>query len=53
MINRVKTNKATWIACDVGKCFDHNRGILAPELFNYDAVLNTSIAMDKENALQF
>ncbi|MGB9720927.1 MAG: C1 family peptidase [bacterium] len=41
-------NEPVWFSCDIGKSNDREKGILSSKVFNYDAVFQTEIKMDKE-----
>lgn len=52
-IRSIKAHKSMWIACDVGKDFNHDRDLLSTEIFDYDLALNTKLGMSKADQLKY
>jgi bleomycin hydrolase len=44
----IMNDEPVWFACDVGKGSEREKGILSSKIFNYDAIFQPEIKMDKE-----
>ena len=45
--------EAIWIACDINKDINKNKGVLDTKLFNYKELLDIDLNMDKCNSLRY
>lgn len=52
-IRSIENLEACWIACDVGKDFCSHRCLLSSEIYDVDRVLNTDLALSKEDQLRY
>ena len=52
-VAQLKDGEPIWFGCDVGKMSDRDTGILDTNLYHYDAVLNTTFRMSKEDRLDY
>lgn len=51
-IASLKDSAAMYFSCDVGKFLDRERGLLAPEAFDYESLMGTTFGMDKAQRIQ-
>ncbi len=47
----ILNDEPVWFACDVGKGSDRKTGILSSALYNYDAIFQPELKMDKETRI--
>ena len=52
-IASIKAQTPVWIACDVGKDFSPERGVLSTELFDYDLLLDSKMSLSKADQLTY
>ena len=41
-----------YFSCDVGKCFDRERGVLDTEVFDYSSLMGTEFGMNKADRIR-
>ena len=51
--NMIKDGDAVWFGCDVGKMFQRDKGILDPDIYDYDLVYDTTFPLDKADRLNY
>lgn len=44
----IKNNEAMYASCDVGKQFNRDKGILDPDMFDYESLFGVKLKMDKK-----
>ncbi len=44
----IKNNEAMYASCDVGKYLNREKGILDPEMYDYESLLGVKLSMDKK-----
>jgi bleomycin hydrolase len=49
----IKDDQAVWFGCDVGKMFQRDKGILDPDIYDYDLVYNTTFPLNKADRLDY
>lgn len=52
-VAQLDDGKPVWFGCDVGQMSDRDQGIMDPELFNYEKVLNTDLTLSKSERLEY
>lgn len=52
-VDMVVDSQAVWFGCDVGKMFERERGILDPEVYDYELVYGTRFKLDKAGRLDY
>ena len=51
-IRSIKDSTMMYFSCDVGQCFDRDRGLLDPDNFSYGDLLGTTFGMDKADRIR-
>jgi len=52
-VAQIKDGEPVWFGCDVGKCLDRDLGRMDPDLFEYDLVYGTEVALTKAERLDY
>jgi bleomycin hydrolase len=52
-LGMIKEDQGVWFGCDVGKMFQRDKGILDPEIYDYDLVYNTTFPLNKADRLNY
>ena len=52
-LRMIKDDQAVWFGCDVGKMFQRDKGILDPDIYDYDLVYNTTFPLNKADRLDY
>lgn len=47
-LSSIKNNEAMYASCDVGKQFNHEKGILDPRMYDYESLFGVKMDMDKK-----
>ncbi len=51
-IASIKDSAMMYFSCDVGKCFDRERGVLDTEVFDYSSLMGTEFGMNKADRIR-
>lgn len=51
-IASIKDSTMMYFSCDVGKFFDHERGLLDVNFYDYGSLMGTTFSMDKKQRIQ-
>ncbi|KAJ2012880.1 bleomycin hydrolase [Coemansia sp. S3946] len=49
----IKAGRPVWFGCDVGKCHSRNKGMMDPELIDYQTAFNFGASTTKAERLQY
>ena len=51
-IESIKDSTMMYFSCDVGKCYDSGRGVLDPEIFDYESLMGVDLGMSKAERIR-